>query len=148
MSDSLRNNCRRLALAAAALLLPALAAAQAAPIPLVGVPDFARITRTYGPAVVNISVSGMRTVSAGNDDEEDGDGAGADPSADEMRSFLRRFQQQFGGKGATMQVPVSGLGSGFIVSEEGLILTSAHVVAHADEVIVKLTDRREFCFYE
>ena len=144
MNDSLCSNCRRLALAAAALLFPALVAAQPAPIPLVGVPDFARITRTYGPAVVNISVSGMRTVSAGNDDEEGGDGAGADPSSDEMRSFLRRFQQQFGGKGATMQVPVSGLGSGFIVSEEGLILTSAHVVAHAEEVIVKLTDRREF----
>jgi len=144
MNETPDGVARRLALAAATLLFPTLVAAQAAPIPLVGVPDFARITRTYGPAVVNISVSGMRTVSAGNDDEEDGDGAGADPSADEMRSFLRRFQQQFGGKGATMQVPVSGLGSGFIVSEEGLILTSAHVVAHADEVIVKLTDRREF----
>ena len=144
MNETPDGVARRLALAAATLLFPTLVAAQAAPIPLVGVPDFARITRSYGPAVVNISVSGMRTVSAGNDDEEDGDGAGADPSADEMRSFLRRFQQQFGGKGATMQVPVSGLGSGFIVSEEGLILTSAHVVAHADEVIVKLTDRREF----
>jgi len=73
MNDSFCSNRRRLALAAAAVLLPVLAAAQAAPIPLVGVPDFARITRTYGPAVVNISVSGMRTVSAGNDDEEDGD---------------------------------------------------------------------------
>ncbi len=107
-----------------------------------GTPDFAQIVQRYGPAVVNISVSGTRLITADSKDS-DTSAKGAD-SEDPTQLFLRKFQEQFGATGASMQIPVSGRASGFIVSADGLVLTNAHVIAHASEVTVKLTDRREF----
>lgn len=104
-------------------------AAQPALAP-VALPDFSAITERYGPAVVNISVTGTtRTANEGN--------------RDPMQEFFRRFQQ--GGRGGPApEMPTRGQGSGFIVSADGTILTNAHVVRDAREVTVKLTDRREF----
>ena len=117
---------------------PATAATSSgAPVGTIAPPDFSQITTRYGPAVVNISVSGMRKTAA----EESGPGAlQGDPF-----EFFRRFQQGPGhGHGMPRNVPVRGQGSGFIVSADGIILTNAHVVKDASEVTVKLTDRREF----
>ena len=61
-----------------------------------------------------------------------------------MRDFLRRFQQRFGGLPPQIRMPIRGEGSGFIVRADGLILTNAHVVNDADEVMVRLKDRREY----
>ncbi len=98
-----------------------------------GTPDFARITREQGPAVVNITVSGVRKTAAADLSGDDDD--------DDPMEFFRRFQP---GQGMEREVPIRGSGSGFIVDANGLILTNAHVVDGANEVTVKLTDRREF----
>jgi serine protease Do len=98
-------------------------------------PDFAELVAQQGPAVVNISVSGTAP----------GGISGIpgfpqmDPN-DPFYEFFRRFQPQM----PQGKVPTHGLGSGFIVSADGIVITNAHVVDGAEEVIVKLTDRREF----
>ena len=97
-------------------------------------PDMSTIVAQNGPAVVNISVSGTRKISNGQPDLQK-----LDPN-DPMYQFFRHFgvPQQQG------DAPTRGQGSGFIVSADGTILTNAHVVDGADEVNVKLTDKREF----
>jgi serine protease Do len=105
-----------------------------------GAPNFPLITEKYGPAVVNISVSGTRKADASDDSEDAGAHGGGDPF-----DFFRRFAPGHGRNGVMpRQMPVRGLGSGFIIDPNGIIITNAHVVKDASEVTVKLTDRREF----
>jgi serine protease Do len=72
-------------------------------------------------------------------------------SDEDMLEFFRRFMQPPGGSSSggsavkpPREVPVRSGGSGFVISPDGYIMTNAHVVDGADEVTVKLTDRREF----
>lgn len=112
---------------------PAVATPLPAPIPA-GYPDMRSIVAANAAAVVNISVSGNRKTSLSD--------SGL-PQLDPEDPFYQFFRQFRGGlpQGNT---PVRGQGSGFIVSPEGTVLTNAHVVADANEVIVKLNDKREF----
>ncbi len=106
-------------------------------------PDFSQITAQYGPAVVNVSVTGSTKASSQN--PAAGHGQRDDPFGnDPLFEFFRRFQQGQGQGSAPRETPTRGQGSGFIVSADGIILTNAHVVRDATEVSVKLTDRREF----
>jgi len=101
-------------------------------------PDFSDIAAHQGQAVVNISVTGtVKTAAQGLPD------FGEDSPFGE---FFRRFGVPGapGVPGHGGRMPTRGQGSGFIVDADGIILTNAHVVADADEVIVKLTDKREF----
>lgn len=113
------------------------------PLPAVAVPtDFSQITKRYGPAVVNISVTGtVKTSMQGPQ--------GMSPD-DPFFEFFRRFGMPngpmgpMGPNGPQREQPTRGQGSGFIVSADGVILTNAHVVQNATQVTVKLTDRREY----
>ena len=97
-------------------------------------PDMSEIVARNSPAVVNVAVSGTVKGQSGMPDIP-----GLDPN-DPFYEFFRRFRipQQRG------EQQVRGQGSGFIVRDDGLILTNAHVVDNADEVTVRLSDKREF----
>lgn len=112
------------------------AAISAAPAPKGTVlADFAEIAAQQGPAVVNVSVSGTAKTAFSVFPSI----PQLDPN-DPFQEFFKRFQGPIqGGK-----VPTQGVGSGFIVKSDGVVLTNAHVVADADEVTVKLTDKQEF----
>ncbi|MGO9514996.1 MAG: Do family serine endopeptidase [Steroidobacteraceae bacterium] len=96
-----------------------------------GLPDFSGLVADNGAAVVNISVveKPQRFPNMGDQGDDD-----------PMSQFFHRLPMP----NPEHMPPSHGIGSGFIISSDGYVLTNAHVVAEASEVTVKLTDRREF----
>lgn len=124
----------------------ATASAQAIEAPLVtGLPDFTQLVERVGPAVVNIEATGSQPrypMVRGMPMPDDGD----------VPEFFRRYfgpDTPFPGGPGGPQRPDAGpdsrsIGTGFLISGDGYLLTNHHVVDGADEVKVTLSDRREF----
>lgn len=119
----------------------------APPLQAQNLPNFTALIEQSGPAVVNIRTTQKVLVGQGNS-----------PSTEEQELFRRYFgipSPSLPNSGAPLpQEPAApqeleeeisqGVGSGFVFSEDGYVLSNAHVVKNADEVFVKLTDNREF----
>jgi serine protease Do len=120
----------------AAAAAPPGTAAAAEPM-MRALPDFSQLVDRYGPAVVNVEVV---------EKPQQGGGIQGLSPTDPFYDFFRRFGIPAPGQQGPRErpPPVKGAGSGFIVSSDGYILTNTHVVAEAEEVTVRLTDRREF----
>ena len=99
-----------------------------------GLPDFTDLYEQQGPAVVSIDVTQTIKRSQFPDMSED----------DPFYEFFRRFGQVPRGRERQRDFEQQSVGSGFILSSDGHILTNAHVVDEATEVLVKLSDKREF----
>jgi len=108
-----------------------------------GLPDFTELVEKAGPAVVNIHVTQFGTRSPKAAEQNGMQRGGPGENHPEIPEFFRRYfdvpNDPNSGEPDRM-----GAGSGFIYDPEGYILTNHHVVADADEIIVRMADRREF----
>ncbi len=112
-----------------------------------GLPDFTELVEKQGASVVNISTTQIIR------DNRNGQGAFPLDENDPMFEFFRRFMPRQPGIPGAPNSPNQpnqpreseshSLGSGFIISNDGYILTNAHVIDSADEIVVRLTDKRE-----
>ena len=103
-------------------------------------PDFTELVERNRAAVVNISTTQRRPAASGRPSMPRGFEIPDLPEDSPFREFFRRFF----GEGEIEEFDAQSLGSGFIISADGFIISNNHVVRNADEIIVRLSDRREY----
>ncbi len=151
ISSALRVVCRGLIVSFLMSAVLGLATIDAIAAPATAsLPDFTILVEKIGPAVVNIRTTEQVQARVRN-------GLSPDVNSDELVEFFQRFfgfsifppQSERGQPYAVPDATVplernSGLGSGFIISSDGYILTNTHVLEEADNIYVRLVDKREF----
>ncbi|CAD6561169.1 hypothetical protein LMG27952_07376 [Paraburkholderia hiiakae] len=105
--------------------------------PAAATPDFFSLAERYGPAVVHVIAHSDDDPSAQPEQE-------AIDADDPFFAFFKRAPKPASDADASGPRVMTGAGSGFIVSPDGVVLTTAHVVDNAEQVTVRLTDKREF----
>ena len=93
-------------------------------------PNFADLVEKHGSAVVNISTTQVIRSNSG---------LSSIPESDQFSEFFRRFSPKI-----PREREAQSLGSGFLISPDGYIITNAHVVEHSENITVRLNDKREF----
>jgi serine protease Do len=109
-----------------------------APLAAHELPDFTQLVEKYGPAVVNISTADKKEQETKNIPH----GIPGLPKESPFHDFFRHFFEKENNE-LFEDRPSTSLGSGFIISDDGYVVTNNHVIEEADEIIVRLTDRRE-----
>ncbi|MEJ2385332.1 MAG: DegQ family serine endoprotease [Xanthomonadales bacterium] len=122
------------------LLVVFLAASGSAFARMSGLPDFTGLVEEAAPAVVNIQVTQFGNRNGGDQQLQN------PHSREDMPEFFRRFFDVPGMPGMPegREPDRQGAGSGFIIEDDGYVITNHHVVEDADEIIVRMADRREF----
>ena len=101
-------------------------------------PDFTELVQEYSPAVVNISTT-QKAKPQRSPPSESFEMPDLPPDSP-FNEFFRRFF----GEGEIEEFDAQSLGSGFIISEDGYVISNNHVIRNADEIIVRMSDRREY----